>query len=384
MNWKLTLTIVFLLLIQISVYIYVNQNEEKINKIVESEEVIQYAEEIEEPVFEYLSVDGVLDLSNQGIRNLEFVPNFIWEDENIHTVILNNNSLTEFPTKVMRLPNLERLYLNDNLIKTVDFKSIYIQNESLVVLEIANNDLFMVENIGNLSKLRFLNLSNNRIFKTPHLQLESLEDVNLENNHIQYFNIAHIHNNLNTINLNQNYLNTIEVRVEDSSDYKLTKLSIQDNMIMEFPNEIFHLPNLVELQVSNQELHKWDFPEYLSYQTLETFNLDKHQLTSFDFPINQTFPSLKSMTVKSATLDTIFIQHDKIESLEIAGNENTQVKINAKNLKTLKMPIEYVNPNLNIPNLTDLILVKEESISFEKMSYHQRRFPNVDIQYKTK
>lgn len=97
-------------------------------------------------------------------RDLETIPDKIYEFKNLKLLNLSGNLITSISPKIKNLINLEEIYLDRNLIEELP------------------------EEIGELKKLNKLILSNNNIKRLPDsfYNLENLEILNLSCNELYY------------------------------------------------------------------------------------------------------------------------------------------------------------------------------------------------------
>ena len=96
-------------------------------------------------------------------RDLEYIPDKIFEFTNLQVLNLSSNLIKEIPKNIGNLKNLQELYLDRNSITELP------------------------EEIGNLKKLKKIIISNNKITKLPDnfYNLENLEIFNISCNHLE-------------------------------------------------------------------------------------------------------------------------------------------------------------------------------------------------------
>ena len=101
---------------------------------------------------------------------------------NLKELDLNDNQLTSIPESIGNLTKLERLYLQNNQLTSLEG----IENlTNLKVLKLSNNELTSLEGIKNLTNLEVLKLSNNKLTSLKGIEnLTNLEVLGLQNNPI--------------------------------------------------------------------------------------------------------------------------------------------------------------------------------------------------------
>ncbi|XP_066440147.1 malignant fibrous histiocytoma-amplified sequence 1 homolog [Eleutherodactylus coqui] len=107
--------------------------------------------------------------------------------QELKTLILSKNELTDFPMEIQSLSHLEKLELNQNKIQTIPI-GIFSNLKDLKHLKLNNNRLSKLPmDLGSCSKLQYLNISHNLFHCFPEciLEIKSLKEVYLENNKLQ-------------------------------------------------------------------------------------------------------------------------------------------------------------------------------------------------------
>lgn len=382
-NIKPILTIILLLLIQVGIYYYVTKNEVEINEKLAKKPKWEQVAEITIADYNILP-NGILDLRNKGYLNLSSLPNTIWEDERILTVFLDNNLISEFPYQVLRLPNVKNIQLNNNLIKEVNLEKIAVNSKKLESLGLQKNEIETIKGFEKLPKLKSIDLSYNVLQAIPNLKISSLQYLNLEYNKITAFDFESISPSLTQLNLGNNSLKKFEVDLNDSLKYELRILRLHNNQFRTFPNDVFKIPYLITLDVSNSSIVSWDFPKDMTNKNLRAFTFEKHQLITFDFPLQQAFPHLRFLSIQGNRLKKINIE-GALQTLKIIGQKEAVVNINSTVLKELQTRLEYISDydDTNFPQLLELTIFfkRGETENMESYNALKNRFKNPKIRY---
>jgi len=198
-----------------------------------------------------------LDLSNNGIRNIEFLENF----SNLKKLNLSNNQIRSI-TGLEKLVNLEELNLSNNMIieisgleSLVNLKYLYLDNNlitritlpilpKLHTLRLGSNFITKMENLGSVSNLVELNLGHNKIERIEGLSsLTSLEELELDFNQISIIEGLETLSRLKVLNLN---CNTIE-HLDNIKHLNLEELFIISNRISNVPREFENTPSSLRI-----------------------------------------------------------------------------------------------------------------------------------------
>lgn len=162
--------------------------------------------------------------------------------EKVSVLYLQSKELKTLPSALAQCTNLKELYIDNNEFKTLP--EVVYQLKSLELLSVAGCNSYMdwfekenllesiEEGIGNLSELRSLNLSYNRIKKMP----------------ASFSNLK----KLTTLNLQYNELNTKEELKKITGCVALEYLELSANDIKELPDEFSNLQRLNTLYLANR------------------------------------------------------------------------------------------------------------------------------------
>ncbi len=124
-----------------------------------------------------------LDFSN---LNLRFLPPEIGKLTELQRLYLNNNLIVEIPAEIGKLTKLQELVLHNNKIREIPAE--IGELTELQELSLDGNQIIKIpEEIGKLTALRRLYLSNNQIAEIPIeiRNLSQLEELELDNNQMK-------------------------------------------------------------------------------------------------------------------------------------------------------------------------------------------------------
>lgn len=159
--------------------LFVSNRKETTNNIIQSEQIPR---DLNEDPY-------VLDLSGQGLKQ---VPDFVFEHKFITHLILANNNITSLPDNIGQLSKIRVLDMNNNQLSGP--LSPELLKMSLVDLKANNNKItgFPV-GIGNLQTLRYADLGNNQINTIPDefTKLQDLKWISLKGNPVSQSLINH-------------------------------------------------------------------------------------------------------------------------------------------------------------------------------------------------
>ena len=170
-----------------------------------------------------------LDISNLQLTN---IPTQIDQLSQLQYLYLNDNQIVEIPDTIAKLLQLKRLHLNNN--KIVEIPGEITQLSQLETLDFDNNKIVKIPDVINqLSQLKYLYLSDNKIVEIPDAitQLSNLQNLILDNNQI------------------------VEIPDVIYQLSQLKYLNLNNNQIVEIPDEIAQLPNLQRLNLYDNPLN---------------------------------------------------------------------------------------------------------------------------------
>jgi len=165
---------------------------------------------------------------------------------------------------------LDTLYLQGNLLQEIDLRI----NTNLVDVNLSSNEIYTIEGLTELNKLKKLDLSWN-FMKTFSISNTSIETLFLNLNELQTLNVSEAEN-LKALNLTTNNLTDLSV----SSNTQLKTLVISNNSLQQI--ELSHNPELQYLYASSNAFTNLDVSQN---QKLVDLRVDRN-------------PSLSCITIK--------------------------------------------------------------------------------------
>ena len=262
--------------------------------------------------------------------------------ENLNTLDVSNNYLTDFPLELFSLKNLKNLIIDSNLINKLPL----------------NNTL-----IKRKSQIKILSLNNNNISKFPFLfSIRYLHTLNLQANYFTDFKINEKKENKNLKKLNLSHNKLSEFTIIGNHFNHLEILDLKSNLFNEFPSCICSLKSLKSLDISNNPITN-NFPESISLlNQLEILDLSNIIISSNDFCFSlknsiYKLKSLKELSLMNCIKPTRNSNH-KDDFLN--GIENL-IQLNKLNLNC--------NELISFPNcIFKLVHLKVLSIAFNNIT----------------
>lgn len=228
-----------------------------------------FIEIIETKAFSYNQNLTYLNLSNNLIEVIDH--DFLIAIRSVKVLHLNYNKISEIRGDLTDIKfDFEEVYLNDNLLKTIDPALI----NKLIVLDISRNRF---EGHLNLFDTKF-------------------RELNICANFIETLNVSKILEKLDASNSNERLFKINFGTGSWMKELKLSNLDIVD--YDHLLNQIKHLNNLENLDLSHNNLESIDFQEFS--KSLEILNLERTNLRSFDNleHLKNLIPNLKQINIQ--------------------------------------------------------------------------------------
>ena len=235
----------------------------------------------------------VLDMHENELENL---PIFIGDLENLQSLNLSHNRLEQLPGQIVNLQQLAEFNVSHNkLTKLVDQN--WEKLQSLANLKASHNKIQKLpDTFGCSMQLRILDLSNNQIAEIPSSfnSLKMLETLDLSGNKLLKFECDNL-KNLKLLKIDRNQLKSMPIL---NGSQQLKELSCCDNSISEIPREtLSFLEHVSILALRGNKIR--DFPEEVAISMKDIERLD---LANNDLSIIPAQFGLKD-SLKSIVLD---------------------------------------------------------------------------------
>ena len=181
-----------------------------------------------------------LTLNNTNIRDLSVVSNL----PKLKKIVANDNKITTL-SHLKNAKILESVEVNNNKIDSLDF-----ENKTITSLEIKNNKLEDINNIHKLSALENLDASGNKISEFPTNKQDKLINLTVSNNVIRTMENVNNLTALKYLTMSNNYVETLTLKEKNKT---LEYLDISHNIVSKEELEIPSGENIPKGIVSNFE-----------------------------------------------------------------------------------------------------------------------------------
>ena len=181
-----------------------------------------------------------LTVNNTNIRDLSVVSNL----PKLKKIVANDNKITTL-SHLKNAKILESVEVNNNKIDSLDF-----ENKTITSLEIKNNKLEDINNIHKLSALENLDASGNKISEFPTNKQDKLINLTVSNNVIRTMENVNNLTALKYLTMSNNYVETLTLKEKNKT---LEYLDISHNIVSKEELEIPSGENIPKGIVSNFE-----------------------------------------------------------------------------------------------------------------------------------
>ena len=181
-----------------------------------------------------------LTVNNTNIRDLSVVSNL----SKLKKIVANDNKITTL-SHLKNAKILESVEVNNNKIDSLDF-----ENKTITSLEIKNNKLEDINNIHKLSALENLDASDNKISEFPTNKQDKLINLTVSNNVIRTMENVNNLTALKYLTMANNYVETLTLKEKNKT---LEYLDISHNIVSKEELEIPSGENIPKGIVSNFE-----------------------------------------------------------------------------------------------------------------------------------
>ena len=181
-----------------------------------------------------------LTVNNTNIRDLSVVSNL----PKLKKIVANDNKITTL-SHLKNAKILESVEVNNNKIDSLDF-----ENRTITSLEIKNNKLEDINNVHKLSALENLDASGNKISEFPTNKQDKLINLTVSNNVIRTMENVNNLTALKYLTMANNYVETLTLKEKNKT---LEYLDISHNIVSKEELEIPSGENIPKGIVSNFE-----------------------------------------------------------------------------------------------------------------------------------
>lgn len=289
---------------------------------------------LSDKLFNGLKVLSTLRLNNNLVSYIE--PNMFNNCSDLKILDLSSNQLIDVPEALKVLTMLDNLDLGENQISQLR-AGVFENLSQLTGLRLYDNQ---IENITtdmfeSLPRLKILNLSKNRIqlikrdafIKNKEIQairldknfisdingvfsaLDSLNWLDLAENHLVWFDYAFVPKNLTFLSISANYIESLENYYKLQDEIKIKTLDASHNRLTEIGP--FNVPNSIELMFINNNNIQKIYPN--------TF-IDKVNLTRIDM-YNNALQKLQMQQLRIApSITAKTTPHQQLPKIYLGGN----------------------------------------------------------------
>jgi internalin A len=235
----------------------------------------------------------------------------------------SNKTITKIPEEIGDLTSLQYLDLSNNQIAEVS--GVISRLISLRAIYLSNNQITKIpEEIGDLTSLQYLNLSNNQIAEVSGVisRRTSLRAFDLSDNQIT--EISEVISKLTSLqNLNLSNNQIIEIPEAIGKLTSLQNLNLSNNQIIEIPEAIGKLAFLQNLNLSNNQIA--EISGVIGKLTsLQNLNLSNNQIAEISGVIGK-LTSLQSLNLLNNQIIEIPEAIGKLISLQSIYLSNNQI-----------------------------------------------------------
>lgn len=322
-----------------------------------------------------------IDFSKQ---NLEVLPIDILQFPNLESINLSNNRFKSIPTEIFKIPNLKTLDLSYNQFSII--KKLPPMMEKLIL---NHNEIYQLsfkcEEADCQSKLKYLDLSNNKFAEIPDLRKIKLDSI------IAYYNLfedftfsqAKLPSNHTIKYLDLSYNKRLYYYSGSMHELpsRCTSLNLSYNNNMSFPYELFKRNGVLK----NLSLVYNNFQE--EFDLFPSSNIESLDLTDANLFFNNRTPFQTCFNIKKLNLSGLNTYHISIlnSGLEYLSVEAlNQKELNLPNLKTISFDAfdleKLIKHKASFPKLEKIILRKYKNDNYLARNKLAVAFPNAKIE----
>lgn len=224
----------------------------------------------------------------------------------LKVIFVAGNSLVNIHEIIEHLgPNLEALDVSQNFVGTLNTTT-FERFSKLWNLKLSQTNLsaFDFNPFENLTKLAYLDLSNNKLRKLNATLLsptiKQLAGLNIAGNNLEntYDIIPHLHSSVRVVDLSENYVGRI-------AEHTFSKCNTTEHLNLKRTNlthfDIYNLRNmkhLTKLDISYNGLESVDLSSEKPLKWLDDLNVNGNNLTGLKGLTQASYPNLKQLHIK--------------------------------------------------------------------------------------
>ena len=282
-----------------------------------------------------------LTVNNTNIRDLSVVSNL----PKLKKIVANDNKITTL-SHLKNAKILESVEVNNNKIDSLDF-----ENKTITSLEIKNNKLEDINNIHKLSALENLDASGNKISEFPTNKQDKLINLTVSNNVIRTMENVNNLTALKYLTMSNNYVETLTLKEKNKM---LEYLDISHNIVSKEELEIPSGENIPKGIVSN-------FEKVESGDIKENYTLTADYITEQAEKLQEEILKLKDEKKLSSEVADELKQKARIIYLDMSysvdQSRNKQIELE-KQLNEIRKQVKdnLVTPTTEIANKEDSVV----------------------------
>ena len=282
-----------------------------------------------------------LTVNNTNIRDLSVVSNL----PKLKKIVANDNKITTL-SHLKNAKILESVEVNNNKIDSLDF-----ENKTITSLEIKNNKLEDINNVHKLSALENLDASDNKISEFPTNKQDKLINLTVSNNVIRTMENVNNLTALKYLTMANNYVETLTLKEKNKT---LEYLDISHNIVSKEELEIPSGENIPKGIVSN-------FEKVESGDIKENYTLTADYITEQAEKLQEEILKLKDEKKLSSEVADELKQKARIIYLDMSysvdQSRNKQIELE-KQLNEIRKQVKdnLVSPTTEIANKEDSVV----------------------------
>ena len=282
-----------------------------------------------------------LTVNNTNIRDLSVVSNL----PKLKKIVANDNKITTL-SHLKNAKILESVEVNNNKIDSLDF-----ENKTITSLEIKNNKLEDINNVHKLSALENLDASGNKISEFPTNKQDKLINLTVSNNVIRTMENVNNLTALKYLTMSNNYVETLTLKEKNKT---LEYLDISHNIVSKEELEIPSGENIPKGIVSN-------FEKVESGDIKENYTLTADYITEQAEKLQEEILKLKDEKKLASEVADELKQKARIIYLDMSysvdQSRNKQIELE-KQLNEIRKQVKdnLVTPTTEIANKEDSVV----------------------------